>query len=122
MAREPDTDAALEALFSGAQADAPGDALMARVLADAQAVQEDQVRPVAAPVPRAGWLARFADALGGWGAVGGVTAAGLMGLSIGLYSPTAVTDLVGAETLGLEAVSYDITPDMGALWLEADDV
>ncbi|MEX3014619.1 hypothetical protein [Gymnodinialimonas hymeniacidonis] len=123
MAREPDTDAALDALFAEAKAEVPDDALMARVLADAHAVQAERERPVTTPVaPQRGWLARIAEGLGGWGAFGGVTAAGVMGLAIGLFSPDAVSDLVGTEVFGLEAVSYEITPDMGALWLEVDDV
>lgn len=123
MTRKTDTDAGLDQLFAEARNDGPDAALMARVLADAAAVQQDAARPtMQEPVSRPGWLAGLVQALGGWGSVGGVTAAGVMGLSMGLYAPQAVAGWVGAEDFGIETLSYDITPDMGALWLEDDDV
>ncbi len=123
MARETDTDVDLDALFAEAREDAPSDALMARVLADADAVQAEAVAVAAAPAParRRGWVAGLVESFGGWGTIGGVTAAGVMGLSLGLYAPTTVADILGAETLGLET-AYDITPDMTGLWGEGDDV
>ena len=123
MARETDTDMMLDALFAEARQDMPDDALMARVLADASAVQ-DAARaapPVTAPRPERGWLAGMVAAIGGWGALSGVSAAGVMGLAVGLYSPDAVANWVGSDTIGLES-SYEFTPDLSALWVEDGDV
>jgi hypothetical protein len=122
MTRNTETDASLDALFAQAREDAPDAALMARVLADGAAVQSAATAPVVPSAPRQGWLAGVVQALGGWAPVGGVTAAGLMGLSMGLYAPEAVAGLIGADSLGLEVISYSVTPDMGALWLEDGDV
>lgn len=123
MTHKTDMDAGLDQLFADARDDGPDASLMARVLADAEAMQRE-VAPAAAPNPvsKSGWLTVFIQSLGGWGAVGGVTAAGVMGLSMGLYAPEAVAGWVGTESLGLDTLSYGITPDMGALWLEDGDV
>ncbi|MEJ6389323.1 hypothetical protein [Gymnodinialimonas ulvae] len=125
MTRDTDTenDAGLERLFDAARDDAPDAGLVARVLVDAEAAQPAQSATVHRPVVRRrGWLAGVVETLGGWGAVGGVTAAGIMGLSIGLYAPETVVDWVGGEALGVQFVSDDFTPDMADLWLEGDDV
>ena len=121
MTRETDDDAGLEALFADARGDAPGEGLMARVLADASAVQAEAavVTPVAPA--RRGWFAGLVESFGGWGALSGATAAGVMGLAIGLYAPTSVADWFGAETLGI-AASTDFAPDMSALFGEDGDV
>lgn len=100
--------AALDALMAEVAAspvEAPGDDLMARILADAGAAQADTVAaPASAPVTPAwrGWL----DALGGWPTLGGLTAAAVTGLWIGVAPPAAVDDLV-ASVLG-ETVSLDL--------------
>lgn len=123
MTRKTDMDAGLDQLFVDARDDGPDASLMARVLADAEAVQREvALSPAPERTPKLGWLAVFVQSLGGWGSVGGVTAAGVMGLSMGLYAPEAVAGWIGTESLGLETLSYDITPDMGALWLEDSDV
>ena len=125
MTREHQTDAALDALLAEAGSDMPDDALMARVLADAAAVQtQTQVVTPAPRVARRGnWLTAMVDMVGGWGALGGVTAAGVTGLAVGLYAPHTVGVWIGSDTLGQEAsLSYDLSPDISALWLEDDDV
>lgn len=122
MTRETDRDAGLDRLLDEARGDGPDAGLMARVLADAEAVQRARAVPDARPQGRRGWLAGIVDKLGGWGAVGGVTAAGVMGLSVGLYAPDAVAGWIGGEAFGLQIVTDDITPDMAELWLEGEDV
>ena len=99
-------DAALEALFDRARAAPPRvpDALMARVLADADAHQ-----------PRArrswrGWL----RAIGGAPALGGLVTAACVGFWIGVAPPSGVPDIAGAvitdqfDTVDYEAAAADV--------------
>lgn len=109
-----------DALFAQAADDGPSPDLMARVMADADAVQAEV--PVAAPVPRGAWLAGLIAALGGWGALSGITAAGVMGLAVGLYSPDTVSGLLESDSLSLGIGTYDLTPDVSDLWTEDGDV
>ena len=104
---------ALDDFFGAARraAPRPSDALLARVLSDALAVQ-------AAPVPtrrptRPSLLAQLRDALGGWPAVGGLATAGMMGLAIGIAAPAGLGDLTAA-LLGQPADGYlvDLMPEL----------
>lgn len=122
-----DHDDELDALFTEAAEARPGPDLMVRVLADAEAVQAEVLRVempvvVAAPPAQGGWFADLVGALGGWSAVSGITAAGVMGLAVGLYSPETVSDLLESDTLSLGIGTYDLTPDVGDLWTEDGDV
>lgn len=122
MTHEP-SDKALDALFAEASREEPGPDLMARVLADAEAVQAEQAAGMAAATaPRGSWLAGIINGLGGWSAVSGITAAGVMGLAVGLYSPDAVSALLESDSLSLGTTAYDFTPDVGDLWTEDGDV
>lgn len=106
--------AALDALLADLAAlpvEPAGPDLMERILADAVAAQPAPVLPGPA-VPSAsnaestgwrGWL----DALGGWPALGGLAAAAVTGLWIGVAPPAAIDDLV-AGVLG-ETVSLDLS-------------
>jgi len=107
---------------------------VARVLADAEAVQsaaEAVQVGLDAPPPRrvarsrvrsSGWMAGLVAGLGGWSVVSGITAAGVAGLAVGLYAPDAVTGWIGEGALPFSSPGYEVTPDIGALWVEADDV
>lgn len=119
-----DHDDELDGLFSHARNDGPGPDLMVRVLADAAAVQADATATAAvAPVPaRAGLLAALLQGLGGWTAVSGITAAGVMGLAVGLYAPATVTGLLDGDSLSLGYGTLEFTPDVGDLWTEDGDV
>lgn len=116
-------DDALGALFAQAKGDMPGPDLMARVMADAAAVQAQAttMHAVSAP-PLVSWLGGLLGALGGWSAVSGITAAGVMGLAVGLYSPEAVAGLLDNDSLSLGIGMYDVTPNVGDLWTEDGDV
>ena len=120
----PPEDTTLDALFAQACDDGPSDALMARVMGDAEAVQSQlAARPVVvSEVPKPGLFALLAGAVGGWSAVSGITAAGVMGLAVGLYSPDTVADWLESDTLSLGISGYEIAPDLGALWTEDGDV
>ncbi|MGP1355585.1 hypothetical protein [Roseicyclus sp.] len=115
------TDRALDALLSEAGAERPGPDLVARVLADAARVQAE----AATPAPRRRGLFReppgLVAALGGWGGLSGVTAAGLVGLAVGFWSPGAL-DTLGGGLWPVAAEGGAWMPDLAELALEVDDV
>jgi hypothetical protein len=126
MTRDPLEDP-LEALFAEAGKDGPSPDLMARVLADAEAVQAAAAaapasRPAEPDPARRPWLDMLLGALGGWSAVSGITAAGVMGLAVGLYSPDTISGLISGAGMGQDADAYALTPDLGELWTEDGDV
>ncbi|NNE53558.1 MAG: hypothetical protein HKN30_14290 [Sulfitobacter sp.] len=93
-------DRALEALFEAERAAPPvvPEALMQRVFADALTVQ-----PSADSRGWRGWL----RLLGGAPGLGGLVAAGCVGVWLGLAPPTALPDLAGL-VLGVESTEvYD---------------
>jgi hypothetical protein len=114
MTREPQDDD-LDMLFAKARgaAPAPGADLMARVLADAMAV--DAARRVTAQRRRDGWLLAlwrgFAAAFGGAGPVAGLATAAAAGLWIGFAAPAPVAAFAPI-LLGQEAADVDLIPDL----------
>jgi hypothetical protein len=118
-------EARLDALFSEARAVQPGSDLTARVLADARAIQAEAT---AADAPAFGWRLRlprppaFIAALGGWGGLGGVTAAGLVGLAVGFWSPETVEALGGGQLPFPSPAGDILTPDLSGLAVVIDDV
>jgi hypothetical protein len=117
------TDRALDALLSEAGTQRPGQDLVARVLADAALMQAEAARP--APARRRRGLFRdppgFVLALGGWSGVSGVTAAGLVGLAVGFWSPEAL-DALGGGAWSTASDGGVWMPDISELALEAGDV
>ncbi|MEO0750984.1 MAG: hypothetical protein AAFY25_04215 [Pseudomonadota bacterium] len=108
---EPDP---LERDFRALKAHAapPGDDLMARVLADADAVQAAAM----APPPRAAssFGTRFVRLIGGWPSLAGLATAGIAGVWIGLTQPAALIEgsqalLYGDQTMAL----VDLDPGFG---------
>ncbi|WP_245882720.1 hypothetical protein [Yoonia sediminilitoris] len=98
-------DDVLDDLFAQARATPPqvGADLMGRVLADADQTQA-QAGPQAAPIARQGYLVRIMESLGGWSAVGGLTAATLIGVWIGAAPPEVLDDVaagLSGEVLSL---------------------
>ncbi|AJE48062.1 hypothetical protein [Celeribacter indicus] len=104
-------EAALETLFAEARAAAPtpSEALLLRVMADAQAEtarrEADAARRRAADRPRARHpaMAAIVAALGGWRAVAGLATAGVAGLAIGLGAPGMISGLAAREGYDLSA-------------------
>lgn len=106
----------LDTFFAAAATEpGPSDDLVARVLADAVAVQTAAALPAApAPYHRPGWL----EAIGGWITVSGLAAACAAGIAIGIALPgvvgagldgTFLSVLEGRQTLGfasLDAVAF----------------
>ncbi|WP_197919059.1 dihydroorotate dehydrogenase [Thiosulfatihalobacter marinus] len=111
MADMEQTNAMLDELFAEARrnAEAPvSPALLARVLADAEALQPAP-RILEAARPR-GWR-RFVTLLGGWPSVAGLATAALVGVWIGVAGSAG---LIGGElgsdllSLGQESVLADM--------------
>lgn len=101
-------DERLEDFFAAARQDAPAPsgALMARVLADAEAAMPRGIagpaRPDPArsgPDPRAGGLLGWLGAFGGWGGLGGLATAALAGLWFG-YAGTSDPGSLSAALTG----------------------
>jgi hypothetical protein len=114
-------DDALDQVLRGARAGEPvGDALLARVLADAAMVQAEMTAPRPAQA-RGGWFAGLSSALGGWPALSGVTLAGFVGLAIGFLAPDVVDGLSGGQ-IGIWFGEPGTLPEIGLLWEEAGDV
>ena len=94
----------IEDILAGARdANHPSDDLVARVLADAAAVQ------AAAPAPAraaAGWRLAW-PALGGWLGAGGLAAAAAAGLFIGVAAPDRVDSALGGQLSALGLVQTD---------------
>ena len=107
--RENPEDGGLEALLAEARRDRPPAALVARVLADAEAVRPGRRRE--------GFGTAILRAIGGWPSAAGLVAASAAGLLIGFAAPGTVP-FVGTEAVTkLADATYDLidlAPDYGA--------
>lgn len=129
MADDPD-EAALDALLHEARAQTPPTELTQRVLVDADTVltTAGPVAPVRSGTGQRGpgFLAGLLDGIGGWGGLTGVTAAGLVGLAIGLSAPGMLDTVTGAGGLslglGADTAGAGWAPDFTELALEDGDV
>ncbi|WP_439154780.1 hypothetical protein [Yoonia sp.] len=106
-------DDMLDDLFAVArmQTPQPGDALMARVLADAAGAPAPQ-RVVDHP----GLWAQLCNALGGWPAVGGLAAATVAGIWVGVAPPSSIENLatsVIGDTMTVSLFTVDAMYDVG---------
>ncbi|MFN3723807.1 MAG: hypothetical protein ACK4VZ_12245 [Paracoccaceae bacterium] len=113
-------EAELEALFARAQAHPPeaDAAYVARVMADAQALQPGARQPRAVRrAARPGVWARFAAALGGVTAVAGLGTAAMAGLLIGYVQPEPMVTLAGSIGFGVSE-SLDLLPGFDDLLTE----
>ena len=114
-----DRDDDLEEYFAAARKSdpIPGDDLMQRVMADAAGLQTvTQLPPRATRDP---WWTRAIETIGGWPAMGGVMAAGVAGLWVGVAPPAGVEDW--AATLVGNTESVAIFVDSQTLGLEVSD-
>lgn len=92
--------------------DRPSDDLVARVLADAAAVQAAAAAAAPAPGGSRGWFPTF----GGWLGVGGLVAAAATGLFIGVAAPDRVDSAFGGQLSRLGLVqSDDLLPGLAYL-------
>ncbi|MEL6647999.1 MAG: hypothetical protein AAFY35_00235 [Pseudomonadota bacterium] len=95
------------------RAEPPSDALLARVMADADAVQAQQAQ---SPLPeaRGSALRRMIDVIGGWPSLAGMATAGIAGVWIGLTQPAALVQ--GSQVLlygDANAALVDLDPGFG---------
>ena len=90
----------------------PGDDLMSRVLAAADAVQADFLAP---PKPvRAPLSTRFLAVIGGWPSMAGLATAGLAGVWIGVSQPAALVQTSEALIYGdVSGALVDLDPYLG---------
>lgn len=114
-----DRDELSDLLAAAREAEAPSDALMARVLTDAAAVQAELSAPAVAP-PRArpgGWL----SGIGGWRGAGGLVAATVTGLMIGVYAPDSIDALLSGQLSARGLIEGDILASGWGDLLELED-
>ncbi|MGR3616541.1 MAG: hypothetical protein ACU0BB_10905 [Paracoccaceae bacterium] len=83
----------LDGLFSQARAQRPvvPDALKKNILSDARTVQ-DEMSGVSQDTARSGLFEQIKAALGGWPSLGGLVAASLVGVWIGVAPPDFLTE------------------------------
>ncbi len=109
------TSTELEALFASAASDAPdpSEALVHRIMADADTVSEGWA--TAAKVARPGLVERFLSAVGGWPGIAGLATAGVAGLAIGIAAPGPVSTLSSGFVAGEVVDDYhmvDLLPGL----------
>lgn len=98
----------LDDLFATARrAEQPGDDLVARVLADAAAVQTDIAAEPARRRSGGGWMRGVLSGIGGWFGAGSLVAATTAGLLIGVYAPDTVDSVLGGQLSELGLVTQD---------------
>jgi len=125
MTERPDGTDPLAAHFAALKARParPAPDLMARILADADAVQAERAAASSCPAcparPRARPLAAAIRALGGWPAMAGLATAAVAGVWIGIDPPSG---LVGAARTVLDAGDggylVDFDPGMALILAE----
>ena len=112
MTNNRDTDL-LDGAFAAARSDAPApsDDLLDRIMMDADAVLHDAGVTQTRPATRPSWREALFDAIGGWPSFGGLVAATVAGLWIGVSPPAALGDytvLLSGETIEVPVWSTDI--------------
>ncbi len=95
----------------------PSDALVARVLADAAALQVQAGPVVVAAEPRGGWLAGLAACFGGAGSLVGVGSAAVVGLFFGFVQPDGM-GAVADMWAGASVDQVDLMPQLDVLLAE----
>lgn len=98
------------------------DALMARVLDDAAAVQaaraaQPAVERLARPA-RASWWQRLTEAVGGRGVLAGLGSVAVAGLMLGFVQPAPLADVTDAVWGQTVDVSVELLPAADDLWAE----
>ena len=111
---EKDTDhTPLEAYFRAARESAPqpDEALIARILADADTVRASAAAPRPARA-RPGHLAQLFRVIGGWPAAAGLATVAVAGVWLGISPPALLADTAGAYlSSDAAALIIDISPE-----------
>ncbi|MGJ8585407.1 MAG: dihydroorotate dehydrogenase [Marinosulfonomonas sp.] len=104
------TDAELDSLFTEATdaAPVPSADLLARVMADADAVVDARATAQKSPAPvQSGWLKAILAPIGGWPAMAGLATATVAGVWIG-YSPPESVSGFAEDYLSGSLLTYDL--------------
>jgi len=109
----------LDVFFAAAKENVPtpNQDLMARVMADAAALQPQNAG--FAPVAKPGVWESFLDMIGGWPALSGVAAAGVAGVWLGVAPPVSLEQLT-SDVMGTNT-SISLLSDVGGLLGETID-
>ncbi len=120
----PETDP-LEAHFRALREDVPtpDDALMARILADADAVQADRDAMTAPALPQAAkpdtLITQIIKTIGGWPGLAGLATAGIAGVWIGVSAPATLMQTSELLLLGAgDDAIVDMDPGYAFVGLE----
>jgi hypothetical protein len=98
---------------------APSDDFMARILADAVALQpKPQIVRAAAPQRRSGFWTRFATILGGASAVAGIGTAAMAGLVLGYVQPDSLAAVAGGFGFETPSESLELLPGLDTILTE----
>ena len=112
MQGRPLDDARLGAFFAAARAESPvpSEALMTRIMADAEAEMAARAGAARPGLRRPGLWAALVAAIGGWPALAGMVTAAVTGVWLGFAAPDSLNTLSGGVLLPDAAVgaSYDI--------------
>lgn len=111
MTKRDFSDGELDALFEAQRADVPSvsEPFLSRIAEDAAAAAGKQTGPTVAKFARRGPLAALREWTSGLAAPGGLVAAGLLGVWIGVAAPQSVPDpaLLWSAPDALSAVQLD---------------
>lgn len=97
------------------------DRFLARVLADAEAVQREHHAPHSKPKERArGLMSRLVAALGGAVAVAGISTAAMAGLVVGYVQPDALVTIADSYGVSVAGTALDVIPGYDSLLSEEE--
>jgi hypothetical protein len=110
----------LDALFATARVSdvTPSDALMARVMADAAALQPKAAPMVRAVARKTGVWTALAALFGGGGVLAGLASVAMAGFFVGFVQPETVMALAGDWSMGSVVETVDLMPGVDALLAE----
>lgn len=111
-----DHDDLTDLLLAARDGTPPSDALMARVMADAARVQQDTLANVPKPAPVRGGFGTWLANIGGWRGAGGLVAATVTGLMVGVYAPDSIDAILGGQLADYGLVDTEtLIPGWGEL-------
>ena len=105
MTKRKGSEADFDRLLAGVADPVPSEELMARVMADADAVLAERSAGPAQEVARKGWLGAALNGIGGWPAVAGLATATVAGIWIGFAQPGSLGGV--ADGLLATGSAYD---------------
>ena len=95
MSDRKDDMADLDVFFDAAKTEQPGvsDALMDRIMADANSVADEWQREISSEPVKDSWVRRVLNGIGGWPAVSGMATATVLGVAVGISPPALLTEM-----------------------------